>query len=273
MKPVHQMRRRLGRYLLPLAVLLSLLHPTTGAAMITTDQVFADPQVAQLANAAQDGDLGRLQQLIKAGARMKFVGREGMTVTHYALRARRHAPQVMELLLKAGADPVSMLSNGNNVPHYAVSRDNADPEVVKVLLAHGIGPNWFPPPSQRYQKMSLLQEAIMGRNLPVVKLLVERGADINYVHPISGSALHYALDGNDFYIPAYLVDTGIDLRLLNSTSPEIKNPRARRQTAIEYFCETEGGRRGHDPLPEIAAGWRVFTAALAKRGVKMPCGL
>ena len=36
MKPVHQMRRRLGRYLLPLAVLLSLLHPTTGAAMITT---------------------------------------------------------------------------------------------------------------------------------------------------------------------------------------------------------------------------------------------
>lgn len=272
MKPVHQMRRRLGRYLLPLAVLLSLLHPTTGAAMITTDKVFADPQVAQLANASQDGDLGRIQQLIKAGARMKFVGREGMTVTHYALRARRHAPQVMELLLKAGADPVSMLSNGNNVPHYAVSRDNADPEVVKVLLAHGIGPNWFPP-IKTDQKTSLLQSAIMGSNLPVVKLLVERGADINYIHPISGSALHYALDGNDFYIPAYLVEAGIDLRLLNSTSPEIKNPRARRQTAIEYFCETEGGVRGNDPLPEIAAGWRVFTAALAKRGVKMPCGL
>ena len=272
MKPLHQMLRRLGRYLLPLAVLFSLLHPNTGAAMITTDKVFADPQVAQLANAAQDGDLGRLQQLIKAGARVKFVGREGMTVTHYALRARRHAPQVMELLLKAGADPVSMLSNGNNVPHYTVSRDNADPEVVKVLLAHGIGPNWFPP-IETDQKTSLLQSAIMGSNLAVVKLLVERGANINYVHPISGSALHYALDGNDFYIPAYLIEAGIDLRLLNSTSPEIKNPRARRQTAIEYFCETEGGRRGNDPLPEIAAGWRVFTAALAKRGVKMPCGL
>lgn len=272
MKPVHQMLRRLGRHLLPLAVLSSLLQPATGAAMITTDKVFADPLVAQLASAAQDGDLARIQQLIKAGARVKFVGREGMTVTHYALRARHHAPQVMELLLKAGADPVSMLSNEKTVPHYAVARDNADPEVVKVLLAHGIGPNWFPP-SGVYHDRSLLQAAIMGRNLPVVKLLVERGADINYVHPISGSALHYALDGTDFYIPAYLVEAGIDLKLLDGTAPEIKNPLARRQTAIEYFCETEGGRRGRDPLPEIAAGWHVFTAALAKRGVKMPCGL
>lgn len=272
MKPVHQMLRRLGRHLLPLTVLLSLLQPATGAAMITTDKVFADPQVAQLASAAQDGDLARIQQLIEAGTRVKFVGREGMTVTHYALRARRHAPQVMELLLKAGADPVSMLSNEKTVPHYAVARDNADPEVVKVLLAHGIGPNWFPP-SGVYHDRSLLQAAIMGSNLPVVKLLIERGADINYVHPISGSALHYALDGTDFHIPAYLVEAGIDLKLLDGTAPEITNPRAVRRTAIEKFCHFEGGVRSRDPLPEIAAGWRVFTAALAKRGVKMPCGL
>lgn len=272
MKPVHQMLRRLGRHLLPLTVLLSLLQPATGAAMITTDKVFADPQVAQLASAAQDGDLARIQQLIEAGTRVKFVGREGMTVTHYALRARRHAPQVMELLLKAGADPVSMLSNEKTVPQYAVARDNADPEVVKVLLAHGIGPNWFPP-SGVYHDRSLLQAAIMGSNLPVVKLLIERGADINYVHPISGSALHYALDGTDFHIPAYLVEAGIDLKLLDGTAPEITNPRAVRRTAIEKFCHFEGGVRSRDPLPEIAAGWRLFTAALAKRGVKMPCGL
>lgn len=262
---------RLGRLLL-LTISGCLLNPVTGHAMITTDKVFADPQVAQLANAAQDGDLARLQQLIQAGAPVKFVGREGLTVTHYALRARRNAPQVMELLLKAGADPVSMLSDGNNVPHYAVSRDNADPEVVKVLLAHGISPNWLPPASTG-QKTSLLQDAVMGHNLPVIKLLVERGADINYVHPFSGSALHYALNGTDFYMAAYLVEAGIDLKLLDSTSPEIKNPRAIRQTAIEKFCYFDGGKRGHNPLPEIAAGWRVFTAALARRGVTMPCGL
>jgi ankyrin repeat protein len=246
-----------------------LLNPITGHAMITTDKVFADPQVAQLASAAQDGDLDRIRQLIKAGAPVRYVGREGMTVTHYALRARRNAPQVMEMLLKAGADPVSMLSNGESVPSYAVSRDNADPEVVKVLLTHGISPNWFPPG----QKTSLLQDAVMGHNLPVMRLLVERGADINYVNPFSGSALHYALNGTDFYRAAYLVEAGIDLKLLDSTSPEIKNPRAVRRTAIEKFCHFEGGQRGDDPTPEAADGWRRFTAALARRGVTMPCGL
>ena len=255
-----------------LVQLLFLFQSALGGSMVTTDKVFADPRDAQLANAAQDGDLARIQQLIKAGAPVKFVGQEGMTVTHYALRARRNAPQVMELLLKAGADPVSMLSDGNNVPHYAVSRDKADPEVVKVLMSHGIGPNWFPKTGV-YHDLSMLQAAVMGHNLPVIKLLVERGADLNYVDPFSGSALHYALNGTDFYMAAYLVEAGIDLKLLDSTSPEIKNPRAIKQTAIEKFCYFDGGKRGHNPLPEIADGWRLFTAALAKRGVTMPCGL
>lgn len=252
--------------------LLFLFQSALGGSMVTTDKVFSDPRVAQLANAAQDGDLARIQQLIKTGAPVKFVGQEGMTVTHYALRARRNAPQVMELLLKAGADPVSMLSDGNNVPHYAVSRDNADPEVVKVLMVHGIGPNWFPKTGV-YHDLSMLQAAVMGHNLPIIKLLVERGADLNYVDPFSGSALHYALNGTDFYMAAYLVEAGIDLKLLDSTSPAIKNPRTVRRTAIEKFCHFDGGKRGDDPLPEAADGWRLFTAALAKRGVTMPCGL
>ena len=113
----------------------------------------------------------------------------------------------------------------------------------------------------------------MGHNLQVIKLLVQRGADINYVHPISGSALHYALSGTDFYMAAYLVEAGINLSLLDGTAPELKNSRAQMQTAIEKFCCFEGGKRGDAPLPEIAAGWRAFTAALARRGVTMPCGL
>jgi ankyrin repeat protein len=192
-----------------------------------------------------------------------------MTVTHFALLARKNAPKVMEAVLKAGADPVSLLSSGDNVPRYAVSRDNADPEVVKVLLDNGIHANWRPPGGNQ----SLLQSAVTGQNLPVMKLLVDRGADINYVNPFTGSALHYALDGTDFFMAAYLVEAGIDLSLLNSTSPKIKNPRITPQTAIQKFCESQGGKRGANPLPRIAEGWRVFTAALAKRGVTMPCGL
>ncbi len=225
-----------------LVQLLFLFQSALGGSMVTTDKVFADPRVAQLANAAQDGDLARIQQLIKAGAPIKFVGQEGMTVTHYALRARRNAPQVMELLLKAGADPVSMLSDGNNVPHYAVSRDKADPEVVKVLMSYGIGPNWFPKTGV-YHDLSMLQAAVMGHNLPVIKLLVERGADLNYVDPFSGSALHYALNGTDFYMAAYLVEAGIDLKLLDNTSPEISKRRL--ITLLTKGCG-DVKRRGRD---------------------------
>ncbi len=258
--------------LLTVTASLALLQSFQGNTMISTTPVFAEPLIAELANAARDGDLDRLGALLRSGANPRAIGQHGMTVTHYALRARKNAPQVMAMLLDAGADPVSMLVSGDNVPHYAVSRDHADPEVVKVLLAHGIRPNWFPP-GRAYESRSMLQQAIMGHNLPVIKLLVERGADLNHVHPFAGSALHTALTGTDFYMAAYLVDAGIRLDLLNNTSPLIKNPRARQETAIEYFCATEGGQRGQNPLPEIADGWRVFTAALARRGVRMPCGL
>jgi hypothetical protein len=240
--------------------------------MTSADKVFEDRGTAQLAEAAKDGNLERIGALLNAGANIKAVGKQGMTVTQFALLARKNSPQVMAAVLRAGSDPVSMLSDGNSVPQYAVSRDNADPEVVRVLLEHGIPPNWFPPTGP-YRERSLLQSAVMGHNLPVMKLLIERGADLNYVNPFDGSALHYALSGTDFFMAAYLVEAGIDLNLRDHTSPEIKNPRIIARTAIEQFCKFEGGKRGAHPLPRIAEGWQAFTAALAKRGVAMPCGL
>ena len=266
--------RALMRALLALLPLLFALFCSDAAnAMVAAERAFKDQQVIELANAARDGNVDRMNQLIRSGANVKAVGEKGMTLPHFALYARSNAPKVMEVLLRAGADPVSKLAGGETLPMYAVERDNADPEVVRVLLDHGISPNWRPPNGAAYADTTLLQAAVGGHNLPVIKLLVECGADINYVHPISGSALHDALSGTDFFMAAYLVEQGIDLNLKDMTSPEIKNPKKVSLTAIEQFCRFEGGRRGANPLPRIAEGWAAFTAALAKRGVTMPCGL
>lgn len=248
----------------------ALWAPLEGNTMSQASQVFESAPVVQLAQAAEAGDLERLRQLVKQGADVKAVGEQGMTVTHFALRARKNAPQVMAELLSAGANPISLLYSGDSVPRYAVIRDHADPQVVQVLLDHGVSPNWRPE-SGSYSQQSLLMAAVSGRNLPVMRLLVQRGAELNHVHPISGSALHLALDGTDFFMAAFLVESGIDLALKNNTSPKIKNPK--QSTAIERFCRLEGGKRGANPLPEIAAGWQAFTTALAARGVRMPCGL
>jgi len=239
--------------------------------MPNPNKVFTDPAVAELANACMDGKPDRVAALLHKGTDARAVGQLGMTVPHFALLARANAPQIMKLVLDAGGDPVSVLDGGETLPMYAVSRDHADPEVVRVLLDHGISPS-FVPPREPFTHTSLLIGAVSGHNRPVVRLLLQRGADVNYVDGFTGSALHHAMIAYEFGIAADLVDAGIRLDLTTNSRPSAK-PGSRRVTALAKYCEDEGGRRGAKPLPEIAAGWRELQAALARRGEKMPCGL
>jgi len=158
---------------------------------------------------------------------VRAVGKLGMTIPHFALLARKNGPQVMKQVLDAGGDPVSVLDGGETLPIYAVSRDNADPEVVRVLLDHGINPSWRPP-KEPFTRTSLLMGAISGHNRPVVRLLLQRGADVNYVDGFSGSALHRAMTGCEFGIAADLVDAGIRLDLTTNSRPGAKPTAPRR---------------------------------------------
>ena len=205
--------------------------------MTDASKAFSDPKVVELANAAQSGDLAAVASLLKTGADPHVVGKHGMSVAHFALLAPRSvAPSIMKALLDAGADPVSVLVDGNTVP--MIARYRATTPILRwceVLMDHGIGPNWRPP-QDPYKDTALLHQAISGHNRPVVELLIKQGANIDYVDPFTGSALHAALGGTQFAVAAVLVDAGIDLSLQNNTSSEIKNPRVVRRTAFEYFC-------------------------------------
>ena len=253
-----------------LGVLL-LLATIVAQAMPYPNKVFTDPAVIKLADACMDGSPERVSALLHQGADVRAVGKLGMTVPHFALLARKNGAQVMKLVLDAGGDPVSLLEGAETLPIYAVSRDNADPEVVRLLLDHGIDVNWHPP-KEPFSRTSLLIKAISGHNRPVVRLLLQRGADVNHVDGFSGSALHHAMTAYEYGIAADLIDAGIRLDLTTNSRPEAK-PTAKRKTALLQYCEDEGGKRGSNPLPEAAAGWRELEAALARRGEKMPCSL
>lgn len=243
-----------------------------GQSVRLAERSFQDPATIDLANALWAGKPSRVRELLNQGGDVKAVGKQGMTLTHFALLAEKNAPEIMKTILEAGADPISRLADGNSVPRKAVQRDHADPRVVEILLDHGVSPNWFPTLGP-YSEASLLEAAIGGNNREVVKLLIARGANLNYVNPFQGSALHSALNGLRLAIAADLVEAGIDLTLRSHTSPLIENPRIVPRTALEEFCLHEGGRRSTNPLPEVAQGWRLLTEALRKRGVEMPCGL
>ena len=262
-------RRRFCKRMLAAACILLPLF--AAQAMPYPNKVFTDPAVIKLADACLDGSPERVSALLHQGANVRAVGKLGMTVPHFALLARKNGAQVMKLVLDAGGDPVSLLEGGETLPVYAVSRDNADPEVVRQLLDHGIDVNWHPP-KEPFSRTSLLIEAISGHNRAVVRLLLQRRADVNHVDGFNGSALHHAMNAYEFGIAADLVDAGIRLDLTTNTWQGAK-PNVPHKTAFEQYCEYEGGKRGANPLPELAAGWRELEAALSRRGEKMPCSL
>ena len=125
------------------------------AALVTPEQVFADPKAIALAKAVADGNPADVRRMLTSRVDVKTKGRKGLTVTHFALYAKQNAPEVLRLILRAGADPVSTLEDGNDFPHYAAARDHADPDFIAVLLDHGVSPDsigggvktlcWMPP--------------------------------------------------------------------------------------------------------------------------------
>lgn len=94
--------------------------------------------------------------------------------------------------------------NDGNVKKVKQYLDSGDTNVNDVFFA------WSP-----------LQIAANKGQLPLVKLLVEKGADLNYVHPVTRmNALHMAASSNHPQVVKYLVSKGIDLdaKLKNDVS-------------------------------------------------------
>ena len=79
-------------------------------------------------------------------------------------------------------------------------------KVVKKYLDNGVNVN------DNYFAWSALQIAANKGQLAVVKLLVEKGADINYKHPITKmTALHLAAYEGYEDVTKYLISKGADL--------------------------------------------------------------
>jgi ankyrin repeat protein len=81
-------------------------------------------------------------------------------------------------------------------------------KVVKQFLAANAGVN------DLYFAWSALQIAANKGQLEVVKVLIDKGADINYQHPISkNTALHLAALNNYPEVVTYLISKGADANI------------------------------------------------------------
>ena len=151
---------------------------------------------------------------------------------------------------------------------------NPDAETFYSLLAQGLDVNYvhddqYPRVLQyRYGKRSILHRLIHKRE--IARLLIENGADVNYINGVGESALHRAAERGDRSIIRLLLDRGADIdRLshLGETALSIALDNGKREEARILL---EGGATFIHPIDLITAISRDFTdiiSLLLERGV------
>jgi ankyrin repeat protein len=97
------------------------------------------------------------------------------------------------------------ITDDEHVAYTQALRDG-DVKAVKKFLDSGVDVN------EKFFTWEALQIAANQNQFAVVKLLVERGADLNYKHPITKmTALQFAAYGNNQEMIKYLVSKGADI--------------------------------------------------------------
>ncbi|MEA9919682.1 ankyrin repeat domain-containing protein [Xanthomonas campestris] len=229
---------------------------------------FSDPRALALALAAEQGDAEEVRRLMAVeGVNPDTIfSKDGHPLLFWPIFT--HNPTGLKAMLDNGADPNVAKpyppepgrnqTNVSNAMVWAAEQD--DPIYLKLLLDHGGNPN-----TRNANNESLLFHAFIKQNKwDNIKILVERGADINAVAGMGNSiTAAYAIRGGFDFVywllqhgadptiefaygnPVHLKDSGIiEAIFWHPGNP--KDPQWQRQ------CQQWLLKRGYDrpPLPE-----------------------
>lgn len=154
------------------------------AASVKAEQVFADPRVAELANAAVAGDAARVHALVAAGVDPNARGDRDTSLLEWALL--QQSPQGIAALLDNGADPARPGIGGATVVHMAAMAN--DPVYLKSLLDHGASPDT----PHGVTQAPPLDAALMNPEDAAFELLLAHHADPNRADRLGNTPLHVA---------------------------------------------------------------------------------
>lgn len=168
-----------------------------------------EKQIYHLHQAAADGDIEQVKQLISKGADVNAKDEEEKTPLHYAAEAGKM--EVVKLLVEAGAD-VNAMGN-NDWPPLCIAAENNHIAVSEYLIAHGADVNpdngWTP-----------LQQAPYSSSIEMVKLLIAKGADINAGEG-EWTALHGAVSEGRRDIAELLIQKGANVNTKDKTGYQL----------------------------------------------------
>lgn len=172
---------------------------------MTVEQMLPDkPLEQQLAVAAQRGNLKKMDALVAAGADVNAKGAYGVTVPHWVLMHPNYKGFVH--LLELGADPGIFSDNGTTLLHFAVELSpRIGVKYLKVILDSGkVDPNIEHPDNRRP-----IEFAINIHSREAFVMLVNAGAEYDYLTPGNIPFVVQVVDSNDFELAFYLLDKGV----------------------------------------------------------------
>lgn len=125
----------------------------------------------------------------------------------------------IDKLLSRGADPNFRMKSGKyTIFQYIIFHGRS--EYVEKCLKRGADANSY---FVHSHGMTVLQAAVIGRNVDTIKLLLQYGADINAVDDNGDTALHYCKMG--LVSPSSSVREYYDLLVGKGAKTDIKNKR------------------------------------------------
>jgi ankyrin repeat protein len=175
---------------------------------------FKDPLVQQLAEAGELGDLSKIQSLINSGVNVNQVGKQGMTPLFWVLQHNNLAG--FKKLLESSANPNYINDAGISVIIHASSLKNS--HFLELALNYGADPNIVHPSKST---PTPLFAAIFSLNMANIKLLINKGANLNFVDHHNASPMKLAADLNRWDYVYYFLERGADYKLTDRWSNSI----------------------------------------------------
>src|ERR1700678_2106969 len=155
----------------------------------------------QFYSAVRNNDLGRLERLIAGGVDVNARDRHAETPLMYAAFAG--SLDAMELLLKDGASVDAQSQSGATALIWSAN----DPAKVRLLIGHGANVNL----ATKRRRTALLVAAMSDPSAEIVKLLLDKGADLKAVDFLKTTPLRAATLGNDTETIRMLIEAGVDV--------------------------------------------------------------
>lgn len=194
--------------------------------------------------ALQRGAAGDVERLLTGGVSPNVVDAEGtpalMVATLFA------DARTVEILLKHGADPNRADPSGATALMWAAP----DVEKVRLLVARGANVN----ARSDTERTPLLAAAAFPRTAGVLRLLVDRGADIRAQDRSGTTALALAVRSADIEVVRFLVERGLDPTALSPAARRAGFARHDRPTADYLMSKAPNPARD---LLGTTAAWQT----------------